>query len=102
MGIIHQKDKRTGVTYVYESKAFWDKEKKQARAKRKLIGKLDPVTGEVIPTDGRCKKRSPYYDEKNDNAAEMPKTVKELKEEILRLREENSLLKEKISFLENL
>ena len=53
MGIIKQLDKRTGITYVYESKAYWDKEKKQSRAKRTLIGRLDPETGEVVPTDGR-------------------------------------------------
>ena len=102
MGIIYQKDKRTGVTYVYESKAFWDKEKKQSRAKRKLIGRLDPETREVMPTDGRCKKRSPYYDADNDISAPMPKTIKELKEEIIRLRKENAELKEKINYLENL
>ena len=56
MGIIKQLDKRTGITYVYESKAYWDKEKQQSRAKRTLIGKIDPETGEMIPTDGRHRK----------------------------------------------
>ena len=56
MGIIKQYDKRTGITEVYESKAYWDKEKQMSRAKRTLIGKLDPETGEVIPTDGRQRK----------------------------------------------
>ena len=55
MGIIKQLDKRTGITYVYESKAYWDKEKKQSRAKRTLIGRIDPETGEMVPTDGRHK-----------------------------------------------
>ena len=32
--IVFQADKRIGVTYAYESTAFWDKEKKQSRAKR--------------------------------------------------------------------
>ena len=56
MGIIKQLDKRTGITYVYESKAYWDKEKKQSRAKRTLIGRIDPETGEMVPTDGRHRK----------------------------------------------
>ena len=43
--IIFQTDKRIGVTYAYESTAFWDKEKKQSRAKRTLIGRLDHETG---------------------------------------------------------
>ena len=58
MSIIQQKDKRTGITYVYESKSYWDKEKQQPRSKRKLIGKLDEETGDVVPTDGRGKKRT--------------------------------------------
>lgn len=57
MGIVHQHDKRSGITYIYESTSYWDKEKKQPRSKRKLIGRLDPASGEVIPTDGRGKRR---------------------------------------------
>ncbi|MGF7184241.1 hypothetical protein GGQ84_000324, partial [Desulfitispora alkaliphila] len=30
--IIRQTDKRTGITYVYESVSYWDKEKQQSRA----------------------------------------------------------------------
>lgn len=47
--IVHQKNKKTGITYVYESSSYWDKEKQQSRAKRKCIGKLDPATGKLIP-----------------------------------------------------
>lgn len=57
MAIIKQLDKRSGITYVYESISYWDKEKKQPRAKRKLIGRFNPETGEIIPTDGRGKRR---------------------------------------------
>jgi len=53
--IVYQTDKRSGITYAYESISFWDKEKKQSRAKRKLIGRLDKESGRIIPTDGRCK-----------------------------------------------
>lgn len=58
MAIINQLDKRSGITYVYESTSYWDKEKQQPRAKRKLIGKRDPLSGEILSTDGRGKKRS--------------------------------------------
>ena len=27
MAIVYQTDKRSGITYAYESKAYWDKEK---------------------------------------------------------------------------
>jgi transposase len=43
-------NKRTGVTYVYESNSYWDKEKQQPRNKRTCIGKLDPETGAFIPS----------------------------------------------------
>lgn len=56
MAIIHQHDKRSGITYAYESHSYWDPEKKMTRAKRKLIGRVDPETGEIVPTDGRNRK----------------------------------------------
>jgi len=56
MAIIHQHDKRSGITYAYESHSYWDKEKKMTRAKRTLIGRVDSESGEIVPTDGRCKK----------------------------------------------
>ena len=56
MAIVTQTDKRTGITYAYETQYFWDKEKKQSRAKRICVGKVDPATGDIIPTRGRAKK----------------------------------------------
>ena len=56
MAIIHQHDKRSGITYAYESHSYWDPEKKMVRAKGKLIGRIDPETGDIIPTDGRGRK----------------------------------------------
>lgn len=49
MAKIYSKSK-SGTTYVYDSVSYWDKDLKQPRSKRKLIGKLDPDTGEIIPT----------------------------------------------------
>ncbi len=95
MGIIYQTDKRSGITYAYENKAYWDKEKKQSRSKRTLIGRVDPETGKIIPTDGRCKKLSPSH--QDDTAYQMPKTLKECRAEILRLLEENRSLKEQLA-----
>ena len=56
MAIIKKYNKENGITYVYDSVSYWDKEKQQPRSKRKLIGKLDPVTGEIVPTGGRGRK----------------------------------------------
>lgn len=55
--IIKSLDKRSGITYVYESTSYWDKQKKAPRSRRVLIGKVDPATGAVVPTDGRGKRR---------------------------------------------
>ena len=100
MGIIHQKDKRSGITYAYENQSIWDPELKRSRSKRKLIGRVDPVTKEIRPTDGRCKKLSPTYEAEPDEY-EMPKTMKELKNEIRRLLAENRDLKEQIEKLKS-
>ena len=55
--IVYQTDKRSGITYAYESVSYWDKEKQQSRSKRTLIGRVDSKTGEIVPTDGRCRKK---------------------------------------------
>lgn len=57
MAIVTQTDKRTGITYAYETQYHWDKEKKQSHSKRVCVGKVDPATGKIIPTRGRAKKR---------------------------------------------
>lgn len=99
MATIRHKDKRSGITYVYESYSYWDKEKQQSRAKRKLIGRLDESTGEIIPTDGRCKKRSPYYDAESAPADNKPRTLKEYKEAYARLLKENEELRRELEKL---
>ena len=50
MARIRQTDKRTGTVYVYEAEAKWDPERKQTRyGKRRLVGHVDPESGEVVP-----------------------------------------------------
>ena len=56
MSIVKQLDKRSGITYAYESVSRWDKEKKQSRSARRLIGRVDDETGEIKLTDGRSRK----------------------------------------------
>ncbi len=91
MAIIKQFDKRSGITYVYDSKSYYDKEKKCSRAKRTLIGKIDPDTGEMIPTDGR-----------NKGAKSKPDSVSpgiNKNKRILELEDENRQLKLQVSAL---
>lgn len=59
--IVYQTNKKTGITYAYESVSYWDKKKQQSRAKRKCIGRLDPETQKIIPTR---KRKKPAVEEK--------------------------------------
>ena len=59
MAIIKQTNKKTGVTYVYDSHSYWDKEKKQHRSDRKLIGKIDPEPEKLYLQERRKKIRRP-------------------------------------------
>ena len=52
--IVYQTNKKTGVVYAYESVSHWDKEKRQSRARRRCLGRLDPATGEIVPTRKRA------------------------------------------------
>ena len=52
----YHRNKKTGVTYVYSiEKCYWDKKKKSPRNKQVCLGKLDPQTGEIIPSKRRSK-----------------------------------------------
>ena len=53
MAIIDVHNRKRGITYVYDSRSYWDKELKQPRSKRKLLGRRDPATGEIVPTGRR-------------------------------------------------
>ena len=47
---VRQTNKKNGVTYVYDVVSVWHKELGQSRNKQVCVGKLDPVTGEFIPS----------------------------------------------------
>ena len=104
MSIVKLKDKRTGTTYVYESESYWDKEKKQPRSRRKLIGKLDEKTGEIVPTgkSGR-KKGSADTAPASEPIAEYVRVMEEKDALIRELKAENKALKkEKQEILQSL
>ena len=103
MGIVYQEDKRSGITYAYENKAYWDKEKKVSRSKRMLIGRVDKKTGEIVPTDGRGKRRSPYRKMEKTQRDEImdrirPMGISELRKEVIRLEIELDTLKSDAGF----
>lgn len=100
MAIIKQFDKRTGITYVYDSKSFYDKEKKCSKAKRTLIGKIDPDTGEMIPTDGRNKGAKSKPDTVSPEI-DKDMRIQELEDENRQLKLQISALKKEIERIQN-
>ncbi len=95
MAIIKQLDKRSGITYVYDSKSYYDKEKKCSRAKRTLIGKVDSETGEIIPTDGR-NKGAKSKSETSSTEINKEKHIQELEDENRQLKLQITALKKEL------
>ena len=72
MAIVKQHNKKTGVTYVYESHSYRDKQTKQPRSKRKLLGRLDEATGEIVPTRKQSRNITTNPDVKVDTITDSP------------------------------
>lgn len=104
MATIYQTNKKTGITYVIESESYWDKEKQQPRSHRTIIGKIDPDTGEVVPTKkyNREKKASspskasssgdPVNSAALNESGDLAEHIRELEQQIIQLREEKEAL----------
>lgn len=110
MAIVKQTNKN-GVTYVYESHSYRDPETKQPRAKRKLIGRIDETTGEVVPTHTKRKSvttksdisvatnissEDESYSSLLEALKEKDETIKSLRAEIASLRRERAKLSEEL------
>ena len=112
MAIVKYKN-QSGIEYAYESTSSWDPVRKQSRPKRKYLGRVDPETGEIIPTAGKRGRPRKNQGEKkeegvlrevlpaNANCAE-EKEISSLRQENQRLRDENQRLRELISSIGNL
>lgn len=96
--IIKTLNKKTGVTYVYESESYWDKEKKQPRSTRKLIGRIDEETGEIVPTSGRKGRKKEAADIMQTVCADgsLESVCAELSENLKQKDEEISALKKQV------
>lgn len=109
MAIVKQYHKDTDTTYVYESISYWDTEKQQGRSRRKCIGKIDPETGEIVPTGKRGRKKKTEtkteYDDSQlkEMTGKYEHTYAELvavKEELAAVKAENEQLRKKNGKLE--
>jgi hypothetical protein len=98
MSIVRYTNKKTGTVTLYESTSHYDPETKQSRPIRKYLGKLDPETGELIPSKKRKKKEEqpPFgssdlklrnaLQEKTRDCMEKERRIRELEEELVKLR----------------
>lgn len=95
MAIIQQYHKDTDTTYVYESVSYWDAEKGQSRSRRRCIGKIDPATGEMVPTGKRGRKKKEAS--ASDELARVMALYDQARAEAARLAAENSRLSAELS-----
>ena len=93
--IVYQTNKKTGITYAYESFSYWDKEKKQPRSKRKYIGRVDSDTGEIVTTRKRRSDAGESSDSIDEYIAQLKQTVREQRNQITLLNKELEALTRK-------
>ena len=106
MAIIDVHNRKRGITYVYDSHSYWDKELKQPRSKRKLLGRRDPATGEIVPTGRRgvgrqvTRNKGASADSVTDYKVRFERCLAQLKareEELAALRRESQCLRRLLS-----
>lgn len=96
MAIVTQYRKDSDTTYVYSSESYYDPEKKQSRSRRKLIGKLDKETGEIIPTGKRGSRKKEIPVQESGDLSQMEERIREMEKEIGILQSRNSQLEKEI------
>ena len=112
MAIIDVYNKKRNVTYVYDSTSYWDKDLKQPRSHRKLIGKRDPVTGDIVPTGTRGRRKAiqdsenssansetadPQYSKALETITKKDQTILELRQQLAAAERENFRLRQIIT-----
>ena len=102
MAIVKQYHKDTNTTYVYESTSYWDAEKGQSRSIRRVIGKIDPDTGEIVPTGKRGRKKNANPDQVKETTQPVSTTTENEagREQLLQMELSVSSLKARIAELE--
>ena len=112
MSVQYYKNSKTGRTYAYESVAKWDPEKGYSVPERKYLGRVDPVTNEIIPTTGKpgrrpgtgksSKSKGSQENAQNEIQAlqeqieKSKQIIEELRIQIQKMEKERALLREKL------
>lgn len=94
--IVYQTNKKTGITYAYESISYWDKEKQQPRSKRQYIGRVDDETGEIIPKQDK-KSKSQAKDSSTKEPGNLVPEMEEKNKLIKELSADNERLKNELA-----
>ena len=97
MAIIKQYHKDTDTIYVYESTSYWDAEKGQSRSRRKCIGKIDPATGEMIPTGKRGRQKKDSSDPSNEEFIRLQSMYDQRQAEVKELKAQNARLEQELA-----
>ena len=70
MSITRSYNKHTNTYYAYETTYVWDEKAQKKVQKKRCIGKIDPVTDEVIPNGKRGRPRKPVEVKNKNNSAD--------------------------------
>lgn len=88
---------------MYENESYYDPIKKQSRSHRRLIGKIDSKSGEIVPTGKRGRPRKIISEESSGTGTVSPATmvIDKLKQTIKQQEEEIDTLKREIKKLQD-
>lgn len=113
--IVYYRNSKTNRTYAYEVEAKWNSEKGYSVPKRKYLGRVDPVTNEIIPSTGkpgRPTKAKPIGNDSAENVsreneleqklADCSRVIMELKQEISRLKKKDEQEKQTLKKISQL
>ena len=76
--VVYYKNSKTGRTYAYEVEAQWNSEKGYSVPKRKYLGRVDPVTNEIIPSTGKPGRKASVSKSANETVNEENRKIEEL------------------------
>lgn len=88
--IIYKTDKKTGNVFAYRSTSYRDPVTKRPRSRQEYLGRVDPVTGDILPkgTDGKR------------NRSSSTKQLNEVENKVQDLEKEVEASKKQINYLQ--
>jgi hypothetical protein len=115
MPIVKYTNPKTGVVYAYESTGRWNPQTQRNEPVRTYLGRVDPETGEIIPTGGKRgrKRRTPaetgeetpassaQYENAVQSLEHAQRMLNDQQERIRQLETENAAMKAVLSSIAN-